>query len=105
LLAVGNGAGQIHFVNPVDGKVARATQAPHNSTVTGLAFHPGGTVLASCSKDRAVKLWDVNAGNQLVNLDGHLAWVQGIVFLEKGTRLATVGADQTVRVWDLTAKK
>ena len=105
MLAIGNGAGQIHLVNPADGKVLRATQAQHTSSVTGLAFHPGLGVLGSCSKDRTVKLWDVNSGAQLVNLDGHTAWVQGVVFLEKGTRIATVGADQTVRVWDLTPKK
>ena len=105
MLAAGNSAGQIHLVNPVDGKVVRATTAQHASAVTGLAFHPGGTILASCSKDRTVKLWDVNAGGQLVSLDGHTAWVQGLVFLEKGTRMATVGADQTVRVWELSPKK
>src|SRR5262249_15182587 len=84
MLAIGNGAGQIHLVNPADGKVIRATQAAHASSVTGLAFHPGLAVLASCSKDRTVKLWDVNSGAQLINLDGHTAWVQGVVFLEKG---------------------
>lgn len=105
MVAAGNNAGQIHFINPDDGKVVRATAASHNGGVTGLAFHPGGAILASCSKDRTVKLWDVNGGGQLVNLDGHTAWVQGVVFLERGTRLATAGADQTVRVWDLTPKK
>jgi len=105
MLAAGTSAGTIHFVNPEDGKLMRSTATPHNGAVTGLAFHPGGTVLASCSKDRTVKLWDVNGGGQLVNLDGHTAWVQGVTFLERGTRLATAGADQTVRVWDLTPKK
>src|SRR5205814_3879165 len=102
MLAAGNSAGQIHFINPEDGKVIRATTTQHNGVVTGLPFHPAGTVLASCSKDRTVKLWDANGGGQLISLDGHTAWVQGILFLEKGTRMASVGADQTVRVWDLT---
>jgi WD40 repeat protein len=105
MLAAGNSAGQIHLIDPATGKIVKPTAVSHTSAVTGLAFHPGGAVLASSSKDRTVKLWDANGGGQLISLDGHTAWVQGVVFLEKGTRLATVGADQTVRVWDLTPKK
>jgi WD40 repeat protein len=60
-------------------------------------------VLASCSKDRTVRLWDPAGGQALKSLEGHTAWVQGITLLAQGTRLASVSADKTVRIWDLTA--
>jgi WD40 repeat protein len=104
-VAGGDSVGQIHLLNPADGKLIRTMQAGHTSTVTGLAFHPSGTALASSGKDRALKLWNPETGQLFVNLEGHTSWVQGLVFLEKGTRLASVSTDQTVRVWDLTPKK
>jgi WD40 repeat protein len=105
MIAVGLQSGAIHLVNPADGKILRSVQPGHTSVVTSLAFHPSGTVLASASKDRSVKLWNPENGQPLISLDGHAAWVQGVAFLEKGTRLASASADHTVRIWDLTAKK
>ena len=67
-----------------------------------IVFHPSGALMASCSKDRTVKLWNPAAPAPLKSLEGHTAWIEGIVFIEQGTKLATVSADQTVRIWDLT---
>ena len=85
-----------------DGKLARSVPG-HTGSVTGLAFHPSGTVLASCSKDRTVRLWNPANGQSLTPkpLEGHTAWVQGVVFVAQGTRLASIGADRTVRIWNL----
>ena len=105
MVAVGDANGQIYLVNPADGKLVRPMQIGHTSAVTCLRFHPVGTVLASCSKDRTIKLWNPDNGQALANLEGHTAWIQGIEFLEKGSRLASTSADQTVRIWDLTPIK
>jgi WD40 repeat protein len=88
-------------VNVADGKTVR-TLPGHASAVTGLAFHPSGTVLASSSKDRTIRLWNPANPQPLKVLEGHSAWVEGVTFIHQGTRLASVGADQTVRIWDLT---
>jgi WD40 repeat protein len=101
-LAVGN-TEQVFLFTVADGKYVR-TLAGHTSSVTGLAYHPGGTVLASASKDRTLRLWNPANGQALKTLEGHTAWVQGVTFVAKGTRLASVGADETVRFWDLTQK-
>lgn len=105
MVAAGDLAGEIHLLNPADGKLIRKMQTAHASSVSHVAFHPGGAVLASSGRDRVVKLWNPENGQMLANLEGHASWVQSFVFLEKGTRLASVSADQTVRVWDLSPKK
>jgi WD40 repeat protein len=85
----------------LDGKLIR-TLTGHGSTVTGLAFHPTGTVLVSSSKDRTVRLWTPANGQPVKLLEGHTAWVMGVTFAAHGTRLASVSADHSVRIWDLS---
>ena len=101
---LGNADGAIQMFNLGDGKVVR-TLTGHTGPITGFVFHPSGTLAASCSKDRTVKLWNPQAPQPAVqalkSLDGHAAWIEGIVFIEQGTKLATVGADATIRIWDL----
>ncbi len=103
-IVLGSAEGPIQLINLADGKLIR-TFTGHTAPITGIVFHPSGTLMASCGKDRTVKLW-TPAGPQpalqaLKSLDGHTAWVEGIVFIEEGTKLATVSADSTIRTWDL----
>ena len=103
-IVVGTAEGKIDFINLADGKVARTLGAPptgHTTAITGIVFHPTGTLMATCSKDRTVKLWNPAAPAPLKSLDGHNAWIEGIVFIEQGTKLATVSADGTMKTWDL----
>lgn len=99
-LVIGTTIGDIHMVG-TDGKLLRSLKG-HTSSVTGLAFHPGGQLLASASRDRTLKLWNPTTAQVLKNLEGHNAWIEGVAFTNRGTELVTVGADQTVRLWLLT---
>jgi platelet-activating factor acetylhydrolase IB subunit alpha len=43
----------------------------HKKPVTGLAFHPHFTELASCSEDGTIKIWDTEGGEAERTLKGH----------------------------------
>ncbi|KAJ2785003.1 hypothetical protein GGI15_002069 [Coemansia interrupta] len=53
--------------NPISGGARREdkpvirTMYNHEAEITGLDFHPNGLVLASCSTDRTIKLFDLSA--------------------------------------------
>ena len=102
LIAIGRANGEIDMVSVADGKLIRTIKGQHTSSITGLAFHPTGSLLVSSSKDGSIRLWNPANGAAFKALEDHKAWVQGVTFLSQGTRLASVGADRTVRVWNLS---
>ena len=71
----------------------------HRGTIYRLAFHPGGTMLASASIDGAVRIWETASGHLLATLK-HAGNVYGIAFNPDGTRLATACKDNAIRLWD-----
>ena len=74
----------------------------HDDVIHDLAFSPDGTVLASASYDRLIKLWDVEAGKELRVLKDHSDSVYGVTFSPDGKLLASGAADRAVKVWDVS---
>ena len=76
------------------------TSQNFGSYVNGVAFHPTKNILASCSYDRTIKLWNTDTGTELSTLSGHNHWVNSVVFSPDGKRLASGSHDYTVKIWN-----
>ena len=75
----------------------------HTDEVDTVAFSPDGHVLASGSRDKTVKLWDVASGRLLNTLTGHSNYVIQVAFSPDGTRLVSVGDDEpSIKIWDVS---
>src|SRR5437660_7014806 len=72
----------------------------HQGSVMAVAFSPDGKLLASSSRDKTIKLWDVATGALKRTLTEHTADVYDVTFSPKGNWLASASADKTVRLWD-----
>ncbi|MEM9540720.1 MAG: hypothetical protein AAGA60_14600 [Cyanobacteria bacterium P01_E01_bin.42] len=73
----------------------------HKEAIWDLAFSADGTLLASASSDRAVKLW-CEDGTLLATLDSHEDSATSVDLYQtpQGIRMASSSWDGTVRVWE-----
>jgi WD40 repeat protein/serine/threonine protein kinase len=105
LWATANSAGVV-VVLGADGRPLRAMTGHGEGPIRGLAFRPGGLApgrraeLASASWDRTVRVWDPDAGRELLRLEAHTEPVNGVAYSPDGRWLASAGNDHTVRIWD-----
>ena len=77
-----------------------STYRPHFGSITDVAFSPQGRYLASVGLDRTAKVWDVEAGTQLLDIDIFLNYVLTVDWSPDGGQFATAGYDGRAIVWD-----
>lgn len=77
----------------------------HKRKVGHVAFHPcAENILASCSMDYTVKIWDLESGEAKITLD-HKDLVTSFAFNYNGSLLATTTRDKKLRIWDIREQK
>lgn len=88
--------------NPRDIVEPTKVLSGHKRKVGHVAFHPcAENVLASCSLDYTVKIWDLEAKITLPHKD----LVTSFAFNYNGSLLATTSRDKKLRIWDLREEK
>jgi WD40 repeat protein/serine/threonine protein kinase len=83
-----------------DGRVA-AILSGHAAVVVGLAFSPDGRLLATCSADGTVRIWDYPTGQERSCLRHSRNGVQTVAFSPDGKTLASDGTDGKVILWNV----
>ena len=75
----------------------------HSEYVSSVAWNKDGTLLASGSEDKTVKIWDMSSGSPVekCTLEGHSGGVRSVAWSPDGKTLASGSNDQTVRLWDV----
>jgi WD40 repeat protein/serine/threonine protein kinase len=88
--------------NADNGQPIRTFQG-HTAQVTGTAFNPSGTCLATASEDGTVKLWESGTGRERCTLTGHGGQVTAVAFSPSGPYVASGCKDHRLRIWNVQA--
>ena len=130
VIAAGDGVGRLHLICAQTGEQILRPLTGHQDSVYGVSFDPKSQILASCGRDKSVRLWDAGTGapvgsplrghskdnkecactfgqypmdyeaNPDCPVKGHTGCINSVCFSPDGTRIVSGGDDDTVMVWD-----
>ena len=68
-----------------------------------VVIDPSDTLMAVCSSDRGIRLYELKTGELQYKVRGHSEVVTGMTFSADGSELITVSADSCIFVWKIGA--
>ena len=72
----------------------------HKGPVYDVSINPSNTLIASCSRDNTIRIWNNNASARSTVIKGHSAPVKSVEFNHDGKMLVTASDDKNVKMWD-----
>ena len=70
----------------------------HSDIIYSVAFSPDDAIIATCSLDKTVRLWDAHTGAPLETITGHDYPVKSVGFDREGKALVSIDNRGTIRI-------
>jgi WD40 repeat protein len=81
-----------------EGKQVRASGG-HTKPIFKVVRHPTQALLATCSADQTLRLWNLDNGSAVRTMTGHTDWVYTVAFSPDGNLIASGCWNGEVKVW------
>ncbi|CAJ1027232.1 putative NLE (NUC135) domain/WD domain, G-beta repeat [Leishmania utingensis] len=91
--------------NPQQSVTHVARMTGHQGIVFHIQFSPDGTMLASCSADKSVKLWNAADGTFITTFRGHVAAVYHVSWSLDSRMLVSGSKDTTLKLWSIAKRE
>jgi len=73
----------------------------HSDIIHRIAWSPDGQLIASPSRDKTVRIWDVKTGTVIKTLRGHSHEASSVAWSPNGQYVASGSHDSTIRIWNV----
>ena len=80
-------------------------QKGHELAVLTVAVSPDSNYVATGSRDKSAKLWELRTGREVRSFLGHEASVNSLDFSRDGKYLITGNGDKTAKIWEVATGK
>jgi WD40 repeat protein len=67
------------------------------------ALSSDGRRVLSGTKDKIIRLWDLESGKEIQHFTGHGNHIRNLAFLPDGRRILSVSYDGTAKIWDMAS--
>lgn len=85
--------------------VETVLQKGHFASIKCIDIDSEGALLATGSKDKTAKLWDINSGREIRSFVGHTHSISRVRFSNDSKYLVTSSIDGTAKVWEVATGK
>ncbi|KAF9115155.1 hypothetical protein BGX27_008746 [Mortierella sp. AM989] len=75
------------------------------ASIYALACNPAGTVLATGSPEKIIRVWDPRSGQRITKFAGHTDIIRALLISESGDTILSASSDTTIKLWSLTAQR
>lgn len=72
----------------------------HSQPIFSIAWSPDGKFIASPSRDRTIRVWDMEKGDCKLILKGHTSEVNAVTWSPSGKEIASVSEDGSIFFWN-----
>lgn len=80
-------------------------QKGHELTVLSVTTSPDSNLVATGSRDKSAKLWELSTGREVRSFLGHEGSINCIDFTSDGKWMITSSGDKTARIWEVSSGK
>ena len=77
----------------------------HTKLIYSIAITPSGKYVISASRDKIIKLWDINTGELIRNFEGHTSYVYSVAITPDGKYIVSGSKDKTIKLWNIHTGK
>lgn len=77
-------------------------QQGHELAVVSVATSPDSNYVATGSRDKSAKLWEIGTGREVRSFLGHDFSVTAMAFANSGKMLVTGSTDKTIKLWEVS---